>query len=112
MEDIQVLADDTYFAHWGNEDPGAGYIYAVSSVNGGRYKPSQIEVWNFHVLDYIPVNARIKSIRVEYAYAKFAYPNMGHGSFGQPIISIDSLGLFAPGNAPPGTHRESSPTWA
>ena len=101
MEDIQVLADPTLLAHWGNEDPGAGYMYAVSSINGGRYKPSQIEVWNFHVLDNIPSNARIKSISVEYAYAKFAYPNMAHGSFGQPVISIPSLGLHAPGNAPP-----------
>ena len=101
MEDIQVLHDTTYFAHWGSENPGANYINAVSSVNGGRYKPSQIEVWNFHVLDHIPGNARIKSISVEYAYAKFAYPNMGHGSFGQPVISIPTLGLFGPGNAPP-----------
>lgn len=101
MEDIQVLADPTLFAHWGNEDPGANYMYAVSSVNGGRYKPSQIEVWNFHVLDNIPVNARIKSIKIEYAYAKYAYPNMGHGSFGQPVISINSFGLHAAGNAPP-----------
>ena len=101
MEDIQVLADPTLFAHWGNENPGANYMYAVSSVNGGRYKPSQIEVWNFHVLDYIPENARIKSIKVEYAYAKYAYPNMGHGSFGQPVISIPQLGLNAPGHAPP-----------
>lgn len=101
MEDIQVLADPTLFAHWGNEDPGANYRYAVASVNGGKYKPSQIEVWNFHVLDNIPGNARIKSIRVEYAYAKYAYPNMGHGSFSHPVISINPLGLHAPGNAPP-----------
>ena len=26
---------------------------------------------------------------------------MGHGSFGHPVISIDDLGLHAPGNAPP-----------
>lgn len=101
MEDIQVLHDPVNLAHWGNEDPGPNYMYAVASVNGGRYKPSAIEVWNFHVLDNIPANARIKSISVEYQYAKFAYPNMGHGSFGQPVISIPSLGLFAPGNAPP-----------
>ncbi len=101
MEDIQVLADPTLFAHWGNEDPGPNFMYAVASVNGGKYKPSQIEVWNFHVLDNIPENARIKSIRVEYAYAKYAYPNMGHGSFSHPVISINPLGLHAPGNAPP-----------
>ena len=101
MEDIQGLHDTTIYGHWGNEDPGAGYMYAVASVNGGKFKPSQIEVTNFHVLDNIPANARIKSIQVEYEYAKFAYPNMGHGSFGQPVISIPTLGLFAPGNAPP-----------
>lgn len=101
MEALQVLADNTYYAHWGNEDPGANYRYAVASVNGGKYKPSQIEVTNFHVLDNIPANARITSISVEWAYAKFAYPNMGHGSFGQPVISIPTLGLHAPGNAPP-----------
>lgn len=101
MEDIQVLADPTLFAHWGNEVPGNNYQYAVSSVNGGKYKPSQIEVWNFHVLDHIPENARITEIKVEWAYAKFAYSGMGHGSFGQPVISIPSLGLNAAGNAPP-----------
>lgn len=101
MEDIQVLHDNTMYAHWGNEDPGAGYMYAVSSVNGGRYKPSQIEVTNFHVLDNIPANARITKVVVEWEYAKYAYPNLGHGSFGQPIISIPDLGLHAPGNAPP-----------
>ena len=101
MEDIQGLHDTTIYGHWGNEDPGAGYMYAVASVNGGKFKPSQIEVTNFHVLDNMPANARIKSIQVEYEYAKFAYPNMGHGSFGQPVISIPTLGLFAPGNAPP-----------
>ena len=101
MEEIQALDNTSMCGHWGNEDPGAGYMYAVASVNGGKFKPSQIEVTNFHVLDNIPANARIKSIQVEYEYAKFAYPNMGHGSFGQPVISIPTLGLFAPGNAPP-----------
>ncbi|WP_295612136.1 hypothetical protein [uncultured Methanobrevibacter sp.] len=101
MEDIQVLADPTLFAHWGNEDPGPNYSHAVASINGGKYKPSQIEVWNFHVLNHIPANARVISISVEWAYAKFAYPNMGHGSFGQPVISIPQLGLNAAGNAPP-----------
>ena len=101
MEDIQVLADDTYFAHWGNENPGANYRYAIASINGAQHKPSGIEVCNFHVLDNIPANARIKSISVGYAYAKFAYPDKGHGSFGQPIISILDLGLHAAGNAPP-----------
>ncbi len=101
MEDIQALHDTTLIAHWGNQDPGANYAFAVASINGGKYKPSGIEVWNFHVLDHIPANAHIRQIKVEWSYAKFAYPNMGHGSFGQPVISIPSLGLFAPGNAPP-----------
>ena len=102
MEDIQVLHDSTYDAHWGNEVPGNNYYYAVSSINSGkRYKPSQIEVKNFHVLDNIPANARITKISVEYAYAKFAYSGLGHGSFAQPTISIPTLNLHAPGNAPP-----------
>lgn len=102
MEDIQVLHDQTYDAHWGNEVPGNNYYYAVSSINSGkRYKPSQIEVKNFHVLDNIPANARITKISVEYAYAKFAYTGLGHGSFAQPTISIPTLNLHAPGNAPP-----------
>lgn len=102
MEEIEYITNDNNtFGHWGNQDPGAGYMYAVASVNGGKHKPSQIEGSNFADLNQIPDNAKIVSILVEYAYAKFAYPNMGHGSFGQPIISLPTLGLHAPGNAPP-----------
>lgn len=102
MEEIENLMGIDNYGHWGNEDPGAGYMYAVASVNGGRYKPSQIKVAKFaDIRNVLPANARITTLIVEYAYAKFAYPNMGHGSFGQPVISIPELGLHTPGNAPP-----------
>ena len=104
MEDIQVLADTTYNAHWGSPNPGAGYINAVASKNGGRHKPSQIEVWNFNLHENwskIPAKAKITSLRVNYAHGKFAYASMGHGSFAQPIISIPKFNLHAQGNAPP-----------
>ena len=103
MEEIEYVSNnyDTY-GHWGNEDPGAGYMYAVASVNGGKYKPGQIRVKNFsNIRNNLPANARITGLIVEYAYAKFNYPNFGHGSFAQPVISIPELGLHAPGNAPP-----------
>ena len=32
MEDIQGLHDTTIYGHWGNEDPGAGYMYAVFGI--------------------------------------------------------------------------------
>ncbi len=103
MEEIEHITNNSdTFGHWGNSDPGANYINAVASVNGGKFKPSQIKGSNFQdIINQLPANAKVIGITVEYAYAKFSYPNMGHGSFGQPVISIPSLGLSAPGNAPP-----------
>ena len=103
MEEKEYLTNgNATYGHWGNEDPGPNYRNAVSSINGGRYKPSQIKGSTLaNIRNKLPANARITGLAVEWAYAKFSYPNMGHGSFGQPIISIPELGLHAPGNAPP-----------
>ncbi|MBQ9026202.1 MAG: phage tail family protein [Bacilli bacterium] len=102
MEEIGYITNDSEtFGHWGNETPGNNNQYAVAGINGAKHKPSKIEGLNFNDFNQIPDNAKIVSISVEYAYAKFAYHNTGHGSFAQPIISIPSLGLSAAGNAPP-----------
>ena len=101
MEEIQLLGyDDARCGHWGNEKPGTIFEYAVSSRDGGRYYPSAIEVSNFD-FSSIPNTAKITGFRVNYAYAKFAYPNMGHGSFGNPLIMIAKFHLSKVGNAPP-----------
>lgn len=101
MEEIQLLGyDDARCGHWGNENPGTNFEYAVSSRDGGRYYPSAIEVSNFD-FSSIPNTAKITGFRVNYAYAKFAYPNMGHGSFGNPLIMIAKFHLSKVGNAPP-----------
>lgn len=103
MEQIEYITNDyDTYGHWGNEDPGANYKDAIASVNGGKHKPSQIKGTNFaNIRNLLPANAHVTGLSVDWAYAKYAYANHGHGSFGQPIISIENLGLHAAGTAPP-----------